>query len=312
MMRQLGWLVLWAGVSTLAIGCGDDGGSSSDAGVADAGNTGPCSSLQDKAPQPDQLTGPCCYRTENDPAMPTYRLAGLTIDKPAVLGNSIIRQLLTSAFDEERFNWLVELQDAGSDGEVGIRTGVGRRQDDGSYAFVVGDAPEPGAADRWDPVTLQGTLSGETFMAPPATESLLVPVFTRDGDVDTELPLRGLEIVMATMSEQRNCIGTREGRVYDTSQGSLEAFIEVETASQAAVAPLDTTLCKFIAGVQTEDGPCGEIPRSEWTNKPDALCTPDTGCTQNPEGETSVCDPAGDCNAWHLRGGFAAHSVTVE
>jgi hypothetical protein len=294
--------------------CGDDGGALPDSGAADAapGDAGAqdrCENLRESVQfAPEQLSGPCCARTDNDPANPTFRVGGLAIESPGTLANVTVRILLASALDEERFNWGIELQDAGTDGSLQIRTGFVRPDGDGSYSFAMDDAPEPGDAARWNPATLSATLSGEVLSTAPASDAITVPLFTLEGELDTELPLSNLELTMATMSENRNCIGSRGSRSWDTEDAELVAYIPVEEAKAAMVNidPINTTLCKLIASLPRDDArPCDEIPRSEWESTPDSLC--------NAEGSCSVggCDPLEDCNAWQLSGGFAAHSVRL-
>ena len=290
---------------SLGIGCGDDDGGGTDGGTT-GGDTGVAMcSPPDMAPMPEGMMGACCYRVSNADRLdaPEMRLAGIRVTEPAPLNNVVIQQLLRDALDAELFNWIFASTITGSD--ISIQTGYGERNADGTFSFVMGAAPGPGAADRWDPVTATGTITGEVVTTMPVMESLTVPVLEEGTDtVVTELPLRGLTLEMATLTEDRSCIGTRGPAAYRTGDGTLHAYITVEESKDVLIdtEALMATLCDLLRGQATEGTNCIE-PQDTWTVPPDSTCDA-SGCTQG------GCD-ATTCNAWRVTAEFAAHGVEI-
>jgi hypothetical protein len=302
-MRRLSWLALCAIVAGMTGGCGDDDGMTGDDGGTDGGSTN-CPD-DPEVPNPAGLMGACCYRQSNADRLdaPEFRLAGLKLTAPMSLDSIIVRQLLTDALDFERFNWIFRLSISGSN--VDVTTGYGERNGDDTFSFVMGGAPGPGAADRWDPLTATGTISGETVMTMAIGEPLTVPVFDETGTMLTaEFPLHDLVLTMATMSEDRSCVGTRSAARYETDAASLEAFIQLEQARDTRIVapPIDTSLCMFLAGMASDAGNC-ETAQDTWLVPPDSTCDA-AGCS------FGGCEPA-TCNAWQVRAEFAAHSVEI-
>lgn len=318
-MRRL-LLLVPALVLACAAGCGSDGGGGTDSGPGtdaggdgDGGSGGYCDDIEG-APDPEGLMEPCCYRASNAErlASPEFRVSGVSLESPGSLGNMIIAEALKLSLDEERFNWLLLIEGADSDGTVDITTGYGIRNDDSTYRFADGDAPsEGGNPDRWDPVMETATLDGETLTSDPASQTVVLPIFDEDGvTLQTELPLRSLVLEMATMSVDRSCIGVRERSGYDTSQGRIRTFVTVEDAKarRITIPPIDRSLCRLIADTGGET--CDAAPRSDWSFPPDALC--EGGSCEADPGDGSVCDPMADCNAWLVVGGFSAHGVEIQ
>jgi hypothetical protein len=310
--RTLGLLLIALALGVT--GCGDDDGTAVDAGratdgaTADDAGTTTDGAVTIRCPEATPaLSPPCCYRTSNADRTdaPELRLNGLRIEKPTTLGNPIVGGIIQTAFDGETFNWLLRM-DLGSTPAT-LETGYGRRNADGTFNFAAGDAPTPpDDATRWDPITIEGAVSGETVTA-TTNETVILPIVSGDGTmVLLELPLRTLE-VSATLTEDRTCVGTRRRSDYETSSGSLVTYVEVEAAAERRVDvdPINTFLCNFIGGVADSETPCTEIDRGEWDNLPDALCDAD-GCV------AGGCDPMTDCNAWELTAGFAAAGVEIQ
>jgi len=230
--------------------------------------------------------------------------------KPVALASELVGGLLQQAFDQERFNWLVELDGADADGPVTITTGYGKRNTDGTFSFSMNDAPGPGPTDRWDPITITGALTGEAVMG-SYDAVVILPILNME-TVVLELPLYEVEIEQATMSEMRSCVGTRGPRNFDTSAASLHTYIRVEDAAAARLmvgTTINTYLCNFIAGISDTSMTCTSFPRAMWGALPDATCSA-TGCM------TGGCEPASDdpamqCNAWEVSGGFSAAGVEI-
>lgn len=323
-MKRFGFfapaLVVTAAALAL-VACGDDDDTSPvDAGMVTDGSLGMdagANRCPAKAPMREQMMAPCCYRASNAARLdaPELRLSAIRITKPSSLSSAIISGLLASALDEERFNWLIQISNASA--ALMIKTGYGERNADGTFGFTMGAAPllDGGTgADRWDPLTLPGMLTGETLSAPPYAGTFTLPIFAEDGSISIELPIQGLQLTSAALSENRTCVGNRSATSYDTSMATLQAYLTVEASSQGSIAigsDLRQQLCMVIAGmIARTDGNCQTIPQSEWPSKPDSLC--DTaGCMTNPEGMTTVCDPTSTCNAWKLDAQFAAHGVEI-
>jgi hypothetical protein len=301
-------------VSLAGFGCGDDGGGA-DTGTPDAGDTGtPMGSCYFG----DEQSPPCCYRTSNADRLdsPALRVSGVQLSTPPSLSSIIVTQLLVDALNEELFNWLILAEVSGTTAE--ITTGYGEKNADSSFSFTMGSASPPGDPDRWNPVTVTGAIDGETVSTPVLDSTFTVPVLTEDGSaVQLELPLRNLSVTMATLTEERSCVGvTQPGGRWDTSQGRVTAYITTVDADagrlQVPEAGIDTTLCLFTANIpmSTEGESCFNVDQAEWDIQPDALCPDDSACQQDP-GDGSVCDPATTCNAWYIDAGFAAQGVTI-
>lgn len=319
-MKNLNWLVVTlAATGLMMIGCGDDdtGGTDTDIGTdTSTGDTSvdappvtvPC---PPEAPDGDGLMGACCYRkAQDDPAEVELRLAGIKINSPSTLGNVVVRGLLNDALDTETFNWLMKVEGGAADGDITVQTGYGDRQADTTFSFASGIAPMPGAADRWDPVTIDGTISGETVSTPVATGRFTVPILDEDDNPTIELPLNSPELNNLTLSENRSCVGARTGTVYSTMDGEITMFIRVDDADAVMldVSVISTSLCNFIrGGDSTEMASCTTFPQDTWTVKPDAICD-DAGVCDNADG---ACDPDTTCNAWTLNANFAAHGVEI-
>lgn len=297
----------------LALGC-DDNGTQMDAGPPDTGAPRVRCPTRN-VPAPEEQMPPCCYRFDQSgqQSAPEMRLTFLRLVEPegSILTSALVSNLLNTAMQEETFNWLFRVEGADGDGPVNIVTGFGRREAERTYAFSTGEAGGDPAA--WCPVEIAATLSGETVSSDPLSGSVTVPIFDEDNvTVQLELTLRQVQILEATWSEMRNCVGERAGNTF-LPAGTLTAFIEVESARTGMISTsgIETTVCAAIAGTNIDDAEyCDTTPQSEWATQPNALCD-DTGCTLNPEGTTDVCDPASTCNAWQLVGEFAAGGVDI-
>jgi len=325
-MTRTAWIVLAATLASMAIGCGDDDGVTPMDGGMDGSSTGP--TCPPMAPEPHDQIGACCSRAVNDARLdnPELRLSGIRVLSPSTLANTIIRGLLSGALDEERFNWLIRLEGAPTSGmgPVSIKTGLGFRGMDGTFAYAMGNAPGPGPVDRWDPKTFMGTMDGEMFTAPRATETVTIPIFNDPDDAGVttvllELPIFGLQLASATLSENRSCVGVRNPASYDTSMAHLSGFLKVEDTLDGQIhlsASLTASLCMIIAGMSSMPGNCRDMdmagmplyPQSGWMQKPDSLCG--TSCVSNTE-TPGTCDPDTTCNAWELSADFAAQGVEI-
>ena len=311
--------VVTAGLCLLMVqGCssddsGDDGGGSGGAAGGGSGGSGgmtlePNPACPSGAPEPKELYGACCFRASNadNASSPAFRIAAMEFSSPVSLSDPFVVGLIANSFDEERMNWVLALEGADADGDITVRIGHTDRSADGKFSFTSGAAPGPGDPARWDPITVDGTLTGESWSTETAPMTLGVPVL--DGDrtgIMIELPFRDFRVTGADMTSDRSCIGERLVTSFDLSAGEASAFLTVEesAATHVTVSPtLQFALCSLIAGVGQDD--CATTPRTEWTSPPDSLCGAD-GCT------SGGCDPMSDCNAWALAATFAAQGVEL-
>lgn len=321
-------LLLAALVATLALGCGDDS-PAMDSSVPDAtadatadaapdGSTGSCmpsvgtgtANCPELAPDFAELMGSCCWRSSNATQLDTatFRIAALKIEEPASLANTIVGQALNSALDEERFNWLISISGAAADGSIEVTTGFGERNADNTFSYLSGTAPAPGDVNRWDAVTTAADLEGECFSAAPIANAFTVPILEDDGvAVVLELPLQAFELVNMSMNEDRSCVGVRRPASYSTDDAEINTYITIADAmnGQVELPPISTSLCNFIAGMTSETLPCNDpsLPQADWPVPPNAVCT--AGACSD------TCDVATECNAWRIRGGFAAHGIAI-
>lgn len=307
-MKRAQWLWLAISVSGVAFaGCGDDDGPTPDSGTDSGGDTD--GGMVECALEGQ--TGPCCYRQSNESQLadPELRIAFLALEQPPVLASPIIANILNEAVREERFNWLIRLEDAAADGAVTITTGYGRKSPTNTFGFAMGDADMPGDPNRWDPQSIAGTLAGESVSTEPLAEVFTVPVQDDDGSVILELPLRGFRLVNATLSEQRSCIGRAVNATrFDATSGEVETYITVEDAKAGEVnaGGITASLCNILRGALGDGlNDCDATPRAEWATPPNSTCDEAGACTFG-----GGCT-AETCNAWQVVGGFAAQGVDI-
>jgi len=307
--------ILLALAVPFAVACGDDGTAPTDSGTGD-GSMADTGTLPSRCTFPDEQTDPCCQRTSNADQLdaPEVRISAVQLSQPSSLSTIIVRQLLSDALDDDLFNWLITADITGT--AANIETGFGQKSPAAVFSFTMDAAPAPGDPSRWNPVTMTGSMDGETLSAEELTETFTVPIFTEDGTtVQLELPLRNMTLNMLTFSEERSCVGvTQPGGRWDAAQGSIQAYITVADADAGRLfveGAIDTTLCMFTAGMPTMDGTCADHPQSDWLVQPDAICDDATGCNVDP-GDGTVCDPSTTCNSWLLVGGIAAQAVDIQ
>ncbi len=326
-------LVLTAlAIGGLAVGCDNGGGGGTDGGTDGGATTdgGPCANVDPNTtrpdpmcvmcpamntPAPEEQMGSCCYRHSNAGVdTPEFRLTYIDITAPegSPLTQSLLTSVLAQSMQEEHFNWLVRVGGT-SDGSVDLVTGFGRRQDDGTYQFSQGAAGSNGDPDTWCPVTMAGTLSGDSLTSQAAPSVVTVPIYDTTGTtLQLELSLRQVQIDNATWGEDNSCVGWKLNLPYRYhTDATLSGYIDVASARDGMinVAPITTTVCSAIAGSLTDATYCDQ-DQSAWMVKPDSLCD-DTGCMVNSAGMTDVCDPATTCNAWHIVADFAASGVDI-
>ena len=268
-------------------------------------------------PDPTHQTLPCCYRVsqQGHESMPELRLRYLTLTAPAgsALVTPIVGAVLNGSLANETFNWLVRGAGGAADGPITIQTGFGTRDATaGTYAFST--------MPTYMPVTLNGTITGETVTTQPDPGTLTVPIFDATGTMlQLELKLHNVSVVTSTFSEHRSCIGTLAARGAFTTAATRTGYLTVADTrgSMINVDPIHAELCTLVAGHDLADpasGPYCAQPQASWAVHPDSLC-PATGQCMHDTGSGSVCSHDGSgatpCNAWQLVSDFAAVGVEI-
>lgn len=309
-------LVGVAGALLALIGCGP--GTTTDNDAAVVNDSGGLMCPQRGIPDPTNQTLPCCYRVSQADHldMPELRLRYLHITSPAgsALVQSATQNLLNDSLTNETFNWLIRgTGPASGDGAITIETGFGTRDDaTGTYSFST--------MARYAPVTVTGTISGETVTTTPEMGTLVVPVFDPTGTMlQVELPLHDIAVVTSTFSENRSCIGSLAARGFNTA-ATLSGYLTVEdtTTTMINVDPIHAQLCTLLASSgftePTGGGHYCDAAQSTWHTQPDSLCATGATCVLDP-GDGSVCSHDGTgatpCNAWQLVSDFAAVGVDI-
>jgi|GEM_PF-1898302 len=304
------------GLAVALSACGNDNDMPDVPVTPDAPTTLACPTRD--VPNPEEQTLPCCYRLSQADQLdaPELRLTFLNIVEPAGsnLAGDLVGPLLNTSIRTELFQWLFRAEGADADGDIAITTGFGRRNaTTGNYAFSTGAAPDmPG----WAPVTLNGTLTGETISTEPFDGVLTVPIFDESATtVQIELQLTAVRVLSSTLSESRSCIGTLLSPTRYMTGATLGGFVTVASANAGEImfTGVNATLCGVIAGSLSDGDYCTATPQGDWTVPPDSRCDGNV-CFQNGDGGT--CDPAidgvGGCNAWYLEANFAAAGVNIE
>jgi hypothetical protein len=163
----------------------------------------------------------------------------------------------------------------------------------------------------WAPVTLMGTITGETVMTGAFDGALTVPIFNEEmTTVQIELQLEHMSVLSSTMSESRSCIGTLRNAVTFDTAATLGGFVTVASARAGMIMypGIEASLCGVVAGSLLDPAYCDQ-PQADWMVQPDSICDA-SGCQRNGMGGT--CDPATTCNAWYLEADFAAVGVDIQ
>lgn len=326
-MMRFSWLaVVTASAALLSTGCSNGGGN--DAGtdtgtVTDTGSGQVCN--QDSGfLEPSDDAGACYRATRCDmmpfcparvvnPAMhPRFVMTKIDIQTPVSLGSAgAVGGILNGAIGDGAFFWGIDL-DLGTmrmrTGSLGMTTAaVGTGFLESNFTFVTGAAPtgDGGAlANRWDPITANVTLTGESFTS-EITPLITIPVFGTDAArmLLAELPLRNARMRDVQMGSNRNCVGLARGdfnsclaRLWNTSAGAmgampygiLEADLAVEDTRNVPVASLGNNLCFFVAGTDCT------MPMTAWAHPPDAMI-----------------NGSATPNAWHVVANFSAVSAHI-
>jgi len=269
-------------------------------------------------PDFEQQMGACCYRRSQADQLsaPELRLRSLHLTAPegSALVSPTTGMLLNSSLANETFNWLFRGMATGNgDGPITIETGYGTRDSaTGIYSFST-DA-------EYAPVTLNGTITGETITTEPDDGVLTVPVFDPTGTMlQVKLALHNVEVVTSTFSENRSCIGSIGARYQFTTAATLQGYLLLSESQTTTidVDPIHAQLCTLIASNGFTDpasGPYCDQPRSSWDVLPDSLCATGAACVLDP-GDGSVCSHDGTgatpCNAWQLVSDFAAVGIDI-
>ena len=317
-----------ASAALFAIGCGNGGGTDTgpgDAGPVDTGG-GPVCNPDSGLLEPSDDAGLCLRATRcdsmpwcparvvNPPMHPKFVMTKIDIQTPTSLGSGgAVGGILNGAIGDGAFFWGIDVDltvtpNRIRTGSLGMATpGAGTGFLESNFAFVMGVAPAGDAgtgANRWDPITINATVTGDSFTTEIAP-LITIPVFGTDAArmLLAELPLRNARMRDVQMGSNRNCVGLARAdfnsclaRLWNTSAapmgampyGVLEADLLVDDARNVPVESLMNNLCFFVAGTDCT------MPMSAWAHPPDAMIN----------GSTTP-------NAWHVVANFSAVAARI-
>ena len=260
--------------AALMVGCGgDDGGGTKDTGRKDTGGT---DTGGDTGPVCDPTAGgmgACNYTKDNsgDKDNAEFRLIEIAFTKPPTFAAA--NATVNGVIDDGEFNWLVTLDVSNNQ----LKTGPGKASADcAMFSYYAGDATD-GDANRYDPTTISGTYSGDTFSSPGGTGGFTLPLVIGTDKMITDMPVENPVVDMVEWDADGNCVGA----VGDTSKGSLTAYLTIAGTMPVNfdLAGTQTNLCTFIS-----QGDCtmtadtfGYKPGFKCESGTCAACTPTAG-----------------------------------
>jgi hypothetical protein len=221
----------------------------------------------------------CIALTDNS-ALQTIglRIAQLTITTPAVLAAGVVANLVANGVTmnvkecrqegQGTFNWLFELTLDSTGQSATARTGGAKPVMDprAGYCFVNETITQNGTDFMIAPVTYPGpvTLTGGVFNADMGMD-LIVPIYLApDASQVVLLPLHRARIKDATLSADRNCIGSYNDEGLDPvnnclpddtagirgflNGAKLDGYITLAEADTVVVDLASSTLCAILTG----------------------------------------------------------------
>jgi len=242
----------------------------------------------------------CPALVTNVATRPKFRVTYINPTKPAALGNIAFRTLLNSRIALAQFAWGMELDLSAA--QPTVRTGgltpnvtpaTGQGFFGANFTFIQGGTG--GLEVRWNPVTVNATLTGESFTT-ATIDRITVPIFDEGGALFTELPVREASLVNVTMNTDRNCVGLGQASVNSCNASGqwlsaatpgtnlIRGKITVADARNVMVevGTTTTTLCGLLSGSTPE-------------------CAAPT-----PDSTTSTSEPA-----WNLEAEFTAIATNI-
>lgn len=229
-------------------------------------------------PCPGDMSPFCPRFVDNNMMRPKFVLTQIDVQTPRTLAAATpVGRILNDAIRNGVFAWGVDINFMTNRVRTGtlaqpimVRSGTGYYAE--AFRFVNGGAPMPGMPNRWNPLDVAATISGETVSS-EMTPLITIPVYDANmrANLLTELPLQNARIRDLRLTANRNCIGTAKfagalgfnscgplNNNWNTSEGMtpagvLEAVITVEDALRIQVVSLNMPLCTLIAGGSCTD-----------------------------------------------------------
>jgi hypothetical protein len=316
------------GLAALLTACGDDSGTGSGSGGAQAGECAPdvgCPTIES-----------ACVAFEDNAGKDTFalRITQLTITKPAALTDPTVKNLLSKGvtFDypectaisgdplftgDGTFSWILEFDRATGS----LRTGGAKPEPDptAGYCFV----NETIAGFEVSPLVGDAPIGEDGSFEIGEVRDVVVPIYTDVNDPSKVilLPLRGVRIYDAKVSADNNCIGTFNDQLDpnnlclpDDTKGQfvdgakLDGYVTLEEADQVLVPELgNRSLCTLIAG-------------GDFSDQETKKCTRDANgaiefqgdwCAGAMEGDPGKPADASCADAVQLAGAFAASGAKL-
>ncbi|MBL8602696.1 MAG: hypothetical protein JNK72_12310 [Myxococcales bacterium] len=279
-MKKFGAFVLCCAALSVAAGCSDDSTSTpTDAGtvVTDTGGGGDAGGGADAGASMcyrEDGTAALCPMSARQASMTSlgYRLQYINITAPSALANQVLLNIVNQTFQAGTFLWGLSIDTQANTFRTGAlnlgsvtRGTVGRGLLDGTFRFFSNNAPNM-MGNRYDPIAGSVTVMGDRAATAMSTTVVNIPIFSDDTatNVLTVLPLSNLRLSQIQLTSDRRCIGV--GRLVsgrfdecrspwsttDTAMmpyAQIDADITVADARNVEIAPLNTTLFRYITGL---------------------------------------------------------------
>lgn len=302
-------------IAASAAGCGGDDGTG---GGGSGGGTTTGDLTCDPTCEEAKGAASECLAIVDNKESATYglRMAQLTIEKPTVLANKTISGIIDAAVTlnldncnltgDGTFSWILEFDSATGK----LKTGGAKPVKDPAqgYCFVnetLGTTPVA-------PIVVDAAPDASGKFSVGVGGNVVVPIFLADdASMFILLPLRNAKIIDATLSADKNCIGTYNSDKLDpellcepagdvtrfTNGASLDGHITLEEADAVDISTLGRSLCALLTGVS--DPKCERDANNQITAKGDWCSTTDAAAD-------------GTCaDAFKLGATFAASAVKV-
>ncbi len=246
--------------------------------TAKRGTPPPLSPSDDDACPPNSVTPAgktehCCERVLTQSDKPAFMLTGVTLRDPPVFGLTQVSSTNKTAIEEDRYNWIMQLS-SDQPGDVMIKSGLGLRNEDGSFAFARGAFELGGETwnqgGEWDPHAVPGVLGADGSLRyrgqyMPAGRYFQLPLWGVGYDFTMMvLSMTGIEMAIQ-LAPGLVCGGFLTGNKSFDQPGDIRAYLPLEPLRGVKLhfrkGDEGTGLCPLTAGVTPAD--CGK-PVAEW------------------------------------------------
>ena len=293
-LSKLFAIVLSGSCGVLAASAAGCGGGDDGTGGGGGGGTTSKATCEATCEDAKDVGSECLAIVDNKDAG-TYglRMAQLTIEKPSVLANKTISNIIDAAVTlnlddckltgDGTFSWILEFDSATGK----LKTGGAKPVKDPTqgYCFV----NESLAGTQVSPIVVDAAPNESGKFDVGVGGNAVVPIFlAADASSFILLPLRNAKIINATLSADRNCIGKYNSDKLDpellcepagdvtryTSGASLDGHITLEEADAVDIATLGRSLCALLTGQSgakcERDGNGDIIAKGDWCSTTDA------------------------------------------